>query len=538
VGDGHHVARLLQTDEMTPYALLDSRALAWALISVGAALRLVQYAANRPLWLDEALISLNIVNKSFGDLFGVLNFNQGAPPGFLVVEKLAVELLGRNEYALRLFPLLCGLASLPLFHRLAESVLKSRWAALVALASFALLDPLIYYSSEVKQYACDVLAALVLWIVADRLVAGRRGRRQVIALAVAGAVAICFSHASLLVLAAVGTVLGIQLATARQWWTLSRVAVVGAVWTSALAAAYLVSFRHLERLQRGAAGVDSENAMPFPPSSRADVDWFTEQGDVIFRDMIGWGPRTALVAGALCLVGAVAHLARDRAQAALLLLPLPYTLAASALHQYPFGHRFVLFLFPLVPLYLAGGAVWLARRLRHPAAVAVPAAALVLLLGLQLRGAARDVVDPVRRENITPVLRYLERNWRSGDRLYVHYGAQYAFRFYEERRDGPSPWPIVAAPDDASWFAPALVSQPPRLVVGVFARDERAKYRRDLRRVQGGRRIWVLISHAVGDEKAVLLRHLHRRGHRLGGFRTHGASVHLFDLSRPTSSST
>ena len=61
---------------------------------------------------DEAMIALNIERRSYAELFGTLDFNQAAPLGFLWLEKAAVQLLGPSELALRLWPLLAGIAAL------------------------------------------------------------------------------------------------------------------------------------------------------------------------------------------------------------------------------------------------------------------------------------------------------------------------------------------------------------------------------------------------------------------------------------------
>ena len=81
---------------------------------------------NRSLWADEAVLALNIVNRSYWELLQPLDYEQGAPVGFLLVEKLAIGVFGNNEYALRLFPLLSGIISLFLFYILAKYVFKSK----------------------------------------------------------------------------------------------------------------------------------------------------------------------------------------------------------------------------------------------------------------------------------------------------------------------------------------------------------------------------------------------------------------------------
>src|SRR2546425_11946082 len=102
-----------------------SRELVWTFAAVGAALRIRQYLVNRSFWLDESFLSINVIEKPFTKLFGPLQFNQAAPPGFLLVERLATDVFGRSEYVFRAFPLACGLVSIFLFVRLARRLLPS-----------------------------------------------------------------------------------------------------------------------------------------------------------------------------------------------------------------------------------------------------------------------------------------------------------------------------------------------------------------------------------------------------------------------------
>jgi hypothetical protein len=125
-------------------------------------LRLTQFLSNRSLSLDEAKLALNIVNRSFAQLCKPLDYGQGAPIGFLMLERSALHLFGSGEYALRLFPFLAGMISLLLFYQLAKQSVPTG-AVPIALGLFATSAPLIYYSSEVKQYSGDVPIALLLW---------------------------------------------------------------------------------------------------------------------------------------------------------------------------------------------------------------------------------------------------------------------------------------------------------------------------------------------------------------------------------------
>ena len=207
------------------------------LVALGIALRVREYASDRSLWLDESLLALNVLDRPLAQLFGHLSFNQAAPPGFLLVERASVALLGPSEYALRLFPLLCGIASLPLFVRFAQSLLRPP-GALVALALFAVGDGLIYYSTEVKQYSVDVAASLLVYVAALSLRSPRLPRRRQAAWIVAGFVALSVSYAAAFMVAAVliAMVVPAVLRSRLKRWRAVDVATV--LWTLGLIGAF------------------------------------------------------------------------------------------------------------------------------------------------------------------------------------------------------------------------------------------------------------------------------------------------------------
>ena len=81
------------------------------LVAAGVVLRARQYFADRSLWLDEAYLALNIIGHGPRDLLGVLDYNQGAPPGFMLVEG-TLSAISRDELWLRLPAFAAGIATL------------------------------------------------------------------------------------------------------------------------------------------------------------------------------------------------------------------------------------------------------------------------------------------------------------------------------------------------------------------------------------------------------------------------------------------
>jgi len=146
------------------------------------------------------MLALNIINKNFTQLLTQpLEYDQAAPLLFLVVEKVSANTFGSTEYALRLFPFLCGVLSLFLFYRLSKLCLTPK-AVPIALGLFAIAGPVIYYSSEVKPYSSDVAVALLLSCAAVYCVSREVSTREYIAIGLLGFASIWLSHPAVFVL--------------------------------------------------------------------------------------------------------------------------------------------------------------------------------------------------------------------------------------------------------------------------------------------------------------------------------------------------
>ncbi len=140
-------------------------------IFLGIVLRLKGLISNPSMWHDECALAWNILEKSYGELFGKLRFLQVAPPMFLVCSKILVDIfhVKANVYAcdfvLRLIPFIFGTLSIGAFYFVCKSLFKSKWTTFFAVLLFSLNPTLINYSFEFKPYILDVFSAIVaLWI--------------------------------------------------------------------------------------------------------------------------------------------------------------------------------------------------------------------------------------------------------------------------------------------------------------------------------------------------------------------------------------
>ena len=130
-------------------------------VALGILTRLVRYLVDYPIWHDEAFLAVNFWDRDYAGLLRPLDYGQVAPWLFLVVERTAVIWLGYSEMVLRLIPAVCGMLSVLVFYHVSGRLLHGQ-ARLLAVAVFAVSFYPIRHGAEIKPYASDLLAALVL----------------------------------------------------------------------------------------------------------------------------------------------------------------------------------------------------------------------------------------------------------------------------------------------------------------------------------------------------------------------------------------
>jgi Dolichyl-phosphate-mannose-protein mannosyltransferase len=505
----------------------------WLVVALGGLLRLERYLDNRSFWLDEALLGLNLLEKSFGGLLGTLDYTQSAPAGFLLAEKASLDLLGESELALRFVPFLASLAALVLFRQVARSLLAPA-PALLATVLFAVNEPLLYQSSEAKPYSSDVAVALVLIWLYLRTASGDERRitlSRLAPLAAAGVVGVWFSYPAAFVLAGIFVALLVRLREPLLAGPLRLLVAMGGAWAVSFLASYTIASQNISTVS-GAIFTGSQSGTT-RARELASTAWWS------FTDPGGFLSSTRGVAALALVMGLVAFARRDRVQS-LALLAVPGVLAAVAalIEKYPLGGRFTLFLVPLMLILVAAGVHELATTSRHRALVG--AALVILLAGPPLAQAAKHVLHPTVREQVRPLLVHLVHDWRPGDTLYVYRNAQYALRFYGECGDcDVPPFPFAVRPAAPGTlvrgFPAAVASAPPELVVGTD-RGSAGRDLTDLDALRGRDRVWILISHADSpnglDEQQLFKAYADKIGRRLDSHEEPGAALYLYSFRR------
>lgn len=509
-------------------------------VALGAAFRLVQYFADRSLWFDEAMLVLNILDRSALHLTGTLDFEQLAPIGFLEGEKLATHIFGASELSLRLLPLLFSLLALPVFALLARRVVGTRGAALASCV-LACAPGAVYYASEVKQYSGDLAVAVLLLALGVALLDPALTPRRRLAAALIGAVAIPFSTSSMFVAGGVIATLAARYILRRD--RESRVALYPAlVWAVSVLGFVVFTVKRAGHLQAALA----------PPSSGTELSGSSAYGTShlrVIRELASAIWRSAGYPDSaperylhwplvlLAIVGVIVLARRRPWVAAMIVLPFAAVGLASWVHRYPIFDRTVLFLVPSALLALAEGAAALMRGVngfgtRGVVAAGVAAAVVVSPLVQGFENAAH----PIRHEEVKSTIKFIRSGWRPGDGLFVDDETRFAFRYYLQCKclhAAESAWTFNEAPGRPGHDPDPLTSDPPRFVVGDLAATL-PQFERRLGQLRGRGRVWIVYSHTGSNDRSTqiekLVHTLDQRGKQLAAYRTVGAAAYLYDL--------
>jgi dolichyl-phosphate-mannose-protein mannosyltransferase len=525
--------------------------LVWTALAAGMALRVIHYLSGRSLWLDEARLALNIAGRGYAGLLQPLDYDQAAPPLFLWGEKLATQLFGVNELALRAIPLAAGIAAMFLFVPIARRLLPG-WAGALAIASACVAPTLVFYSAELKPYMVDVAIGLLLvrgTIAWREEPAGWLARH----FPLIGALSVWASLPAAFVLpAAAGAMALSERRDPRAAGDRLRVVVAG--WGLSASLAYFVLYRpggqnaYLRAFWHNSfLALWDHDRLGRLAAAAQDVLWGLTIG--YYRPPIEAAPLPPLLyrlmgdaVTALALVmtvGIVASLRRWRLWESVLVLgPCVVLIAASAASLYPLSLRLVLFIAPALYLTLFTGADRFLAELPAWARRRVGAVCAGGWLTAQLVTSAAYVVRAEKLEAVRPLAQVFERMHRPAESIYVSTGALPAWVFYTTDWSRPNQGRLARfaalgssdgiAFENAAARGPRLSSEGSRLrfgavswieVIGTASGNQerpatparphmdRGWFENELVRIRTegcGRTVWVLSSHPAPPDLLLL----------------------------------
>ena len=485
---------------LLPKFLQKNNKLPWIIIFIGIALRFVRYLHNPSLWFDEAIIGVDIINRSLSELIHASpTYNVSLPYGFLILEKLAIQTFGNYEFVFRLFPLLSGVLSIFLFYEVAKRFIKPK-AVSLALGIFVISDLLVHFSSELKPYSSDVTIALLIFLIASHIRSKSLKASYFILFGITGAILIWFSNPSVFVLAGVGMTLFISSIFKKDWLRCRGIVIVCLIWVISFAFYYFIFLQNLIGNESLQSVWELEGSFaPLPPTSLSDIKWFFTNFFQIFYLPVGF-PRTGLAAFVF-LVGCISIFPEKKERFFILLSPIFFALIASGFHKYVIYERSLLFFAPSVILFVAEGVEQIRDKIKNNTAIIIILVGLLLVHPLYMTG--KRLINPPSRQEIKPFLNYIKDNWQEGDILYIYYKGEYQFEYYAKHYPEKSynfnenEYIIGIAPE--SWYGifnkqlSAGYSNKEKTDEELY-NDFKASVKKDVDKLREYKRAWVLFS--------------------------------------------
>ena len=433
-------------------------ALLLAALMFGMACRVRQYLADTSFWADEASLVINIRLKTATQLLGPLQFDQAAPPLFLLAERGIVRTLGESELSMRALPFACGLIALGLFAFLSRRLFEPPWDALAVLL-FGISEMLVWHSTEVKPYGTDAAVATLLLAIG---LPGRESKisaRRFLLVSLAAAIGVAMSYPAIFIFLAISAAMLPKLLrnsapiTKLAGASAPSLGTPGEGWGGGVVHEnrpppypppastpregkswrYLLIFLMGNALVGGVFLVLLKTIVRAQQNSALDVYW--QEAFLDLRHPLQWpiwlfhqlhsmsnyairGAGPVVLAGVL--LGCIALIRTRRfAQLTMLAGPIVLTILAAAAHRYPFdGARLTTFLVPGTILLCVIGLAFfwqITRRAIGPFA-AIPAAFVV---GIALYSAVLHLIVPQTRAHLRPIAQYVRMHIEPNDGIFV-----------------------------------------------------------------------------------------------------------------------
>lgn len=317
---------------------------------VAVAFDVMKWLWAAPLWVDEEMIALNIRDRGFEELPGRLWLGQGAPFGWLVVQRIILLALGPSELSLRFLPLLFGIATLA-----AAAWVGRRWMERYSAVLFVLLCAMGQWMShfrfELKHYSADALFALLLpamaaWAIAEPDT--ERAKTRWVRWWLVAALVQWFGLAALLVTPACALLLVIAIFVRHGSRAALHFALVGIIWAASFAAHYVLSLQYTSN-NPYLRSYWAEHLAPSGLGAFDRIGWVVAQLDALASDPGGTTRTVALWACAVC--GFI--FTRHRVLAAMFASVPLMAFLLGAIRLVPLSARLALWIVPALYLGIA-----------------------------------------------------------------------------------------------------------------------------------------------------------------------------------------
>lgn len=394
---------------------------------IGILSAIINFIYNRSLWVDEAMISLNIINSSFYDLLKPLEMNQVAPIGFLLIQKMMAMVFNNQDWSLRIFPLVAYLLSVLLIYKLSFRFFNNEKISLLSAAMFSLNLLVVYYSTEAKQYSSDIFICLLL-IYCTVCLFPFQNKNAVIKLLLLGFVSIWISNIAVIVLFSAGLwmfFLNLKKQSAQR----GVLSLVLLSWLVSFLVYYILFIKN--HPSRNDMLVYWGRLYSFMPSNFFSFEpyrFIYLKFYFIFSDILHF-KKYSIVFILFYFLGLVVSFRKTKFSF-LFIFPFILHFLLSSQHLYPFETRLILYFIPLIIILLSAG-IFYSFQFCSDRIKKIPI--LVILMPGILNIYSVFKKTPNQRQEIKQSLNFINQHIDSTQSIFVYERCKAPFLFYKNQ---------------------------------------------------------------------------------------------------------
>lgn len=463
---------------------------------------------GRSLWLDEAWVANAISESSFQK---IIHSSLTAPLFFVFTIHTIVIFFGNNEFFLRLLPCLFGIGTLAVFYLIIRKH-TGKAASLISLTMLSFSYNTVHYSQELKQYSGAMFFTILLIFLCERIIA-RNKMLDWVLLVFISIIGLGFDHSIIFIIPTVFVVLLIFCYQKQEW---RKIFISG---SAAFAFSVLLFLFHIRDQMLNNLGNIQSYWLPYYPKATsilAILKWLARSTHKMF-DFFAFPYFSASLI--IIIVGLSLFYKNSKKRFIIYtLLPILLVLGASFLQRYPFGgSRLMLFAAPLLYLSFAKGLNYIIIKLKR-SRLGIPLLFLIAFLAFPpVSTFIKMDKNPLRLEEMRPLLEKLEKRIKPEDKIYVYYGAYEAFKYYYNTKY-------------------SRMTKEKNIIWGEYHRDDVNKYIADLEKIlDKNMRVWILFSHYWEKERIHIIEYLNQRGNLKTKISDKSTLGYLFEITSDSS---
>lgn len=426
--------------------------LLWTVVGIGIFLRIFHYLDNRSFWIDELYLAPSIMKLGFAELAtSILDYQQKAPIGFLWLVKLTIMVFGTGEKAFRIIPMVSGIGAILVFIPVARYFLKPL-GVVMALAIMALAPPLIYHSTEMKQYSTELFATVLVLYLYTRY-HNKLDYRSLLLWGMWGALIIWFSFTSIFIIASVAIGVGLYHLINKDWNALFKSLLPFSMWLVSFAVNYFFFtdkhtdsdwliewFRYREAFMPKGASVFGAakwlissfyQMLLYPLNVLWNPDFLLEVENPVLR----YVPKMPYMFFFFWVYGLYHFFKRDKKLFLVFLLPPILMSAAALFDKYPLYERLMVFIAPIPIILMAHGCERITSML--PSKAKWRYIFPVILVTWPAWVSAQELVDTekfgrYKRTDYREGLQHVAQNLQEGDVIFYYWNVKPHIYYYNQ----------------------------------------------------------------------------------------------------------